>query len=124
MVIIVIADEIFHRIIGEKSFEFAIKLRGEGFVWRKNNRWALGVLYDPRHGEGLARARGPEQYLIGLARSDALHQLFDGGGLVACGGELGFKSKGLAPFHLLPVAHIRSGVLQDGHLFGRIIAHF
>ena len=123
LVIVVIADEIFHGIIGEKPFEFAIKLGREGFVWRKNNRRALGVLYDPRHGEGLARARGPEQNLIGLSRGDPLHQLFDGGGLVACCGELGFKSKGLAPFHLFPVAHIRSGVLQDGHLFGRIIVH-
>ena len=124
LIIVVIADEIFHRVVRKKPFELAIKLCCEGFVRRKNNRWALGVLYDPRHGEGLACARGSEQDLTGLARIDAPGQLFDGGGLVACCGELGLKSKRLAPFHLFPVAHIRSGILQDGYLFGRIIVHF
>ena len=77
-----------------------------------------------RHGKGLAGTRGPEQDLIGLAGGDALHQLCDSGGLVACCGELSFKPKGLAPFHFFPAPHIGSGVLQGGHLFRRIIVHF
>ena len=52
LVIVVIRDEILHRIIRKEAFEFAIKLCGERFVRRQNEGGALRLGNDLRHGEG------------------------------------------------------------------------
>jgi hypothetical protein len=63
LIIIVVADEIFHRIVGEEALHLAIQLRGEDLVGRQNQRRALSRLNDLRHGEGLARAGDAQQHL-------------------------------------------------------------
>jgi len=68
LVIVVIADEIFDRIVGEEVLELAIKLRGEDLVGGKDQRGALQMVDDARHREGLAGAGDAEQNLIPLPR--------------------------------------------------------
>ena len=64
LIIIIIRDEIFHRIIGEEALKFRIKLRREGFIRRHNQGRALGLLDDFSHSEGLTGTRHAEQNLI------------------------------------------------------------
>ncbi len=66
LVVIVVGDEIFDRVVRKEARELAIELGGERLVGRENERRALGVLDDMRHGEGLARAGDAEQHLVAL----------------------------------------------------------
>ena len=86
LVIVVIGDEIFDRVIREKALELAVKLGGERLVGRQDQRRALRPRNDLRHGESLARAGDAEQHLIALLRLQTFDQFVDGVGLVALGG--------------------------------------
>ena len=83
LVIIVIRDEIFDRIVGKKAREFAIKLRGENLVGRKDQRGPLQFLDHLRHRKCLARAGYAQQHLSAIAFQRAGHQIGDGGRLIA-----------------------------------------
>ena len=87
LVIIVVGDEVFHRVLREKLLELRAQLRGEGLVVRQHERRPLDLFDDARHRERLARARDTEQDLLVEAHLHALRQLFDGLGLVARGLE-------------------------------------
>ena len=52
LVIVIIADEIFDRVVGKEAFKFAIQLRGQNLVRRKDQRWALQRLNDFSDGKG------------------------------------------------------------------------
>jgi hypothetical protein len=69
LVIVVIADEIFDRVVGEEVLELPVKLRGQDLVGRQDQRGALQLLDHLRHGEGLARAGDAKQHLILVARA-------------------------------------------------------
>ena len=60
LVVVVITDEILHRVVREKFAELAVQLRRQGFVGRKNNRRAAQPCDHIGHGEGLARTRHPQ----------------------------------------------------------------
>ena len=66
LIIIIIADEIFNRVIGEEAFEFAVKLSRQNLVRRKDERGSLHRLDHFGDGKGLARTRHAEQHLITL----------------------------------------------------------
>ena len=83
LVVVVIADEIFDRVVREEPLHLAIELRRQRFIGRQNQRRALHVLDDMRHGEGLARAGHAEQHLAALVVADTLGEIGDGLGLVA-----------------------------------------
>ena len=83
LVIIVIADEEFDRIVGEVALELAVELRGEDLVGRHHQRRPLQRLDDLGHGEGLARAGDAEQHLALLAVERLLGQFLDRRRLVA-----------------------------------------
>ena len=85
LVIIVVGDEIFDRVVGKEALELAVELRRERLVGREDQRRALGRLDHLRHGEGLARAGDAEQHLVALVGVDALDQLLDRLRLVALG---------------------------------------
>ena len=104
LVIIVIGDEIFHRIIGEEGFELAVKLGGESLVVGEDQGGALGGLDDLGHCEGLACARRAEENLIPLALLEALDEFRDGGDLIAGGGIFAFDTERLASVEADPVA--------------------
>ena len=71
LVVVVIGDEILHRVVGEEAPELAVELRRQRLVRREDQRRALRRLDHLRHGEGLARAGDAEQHLravVALAR--------------------------------------------------------
>ena len=124
LVIIVVGDEILHRVVREEALELAIELRRESLVGRQDQRRALRRLDDLRHGEGLAGAGDAEQHLIALVRRDALDELPDRLGLVALGLEFrhhleGAPALGLSRPHRTvrtprrPVAQIGVAELQQ-----------
>ena len=83
LVIIVVADEIFDRVVREERLELAVELRGEDLVRRQDQRGALQRLDHLGHREGLARSGDAEQHLVALARQRRLDQFLDRGRLVA-----------------------------------------
>ena len=67
LVIVVVGNEIFHRVFGEELAHFGIKLGGKGFVVRHDDGGAAALRDDVRHGVGFARTGYAEQGLIGKA---------------------------------------------------------
>ena len=89
LVIVVVADEIFDRVVREEALHLAVELGRQRLVRRQDQRRALHVLDDMGHGEGLARAGDAEQDLAALAAAHAFGQFGDGLGLVAGRPEIG-----------------------------------
>ncbi len=83
LVVVVVADEVFHRVVREEPLHLAVELGGERLVGGEDERRALRLLDHLGHGEGLARSGDAEQDLVALARVEAGGQLVYGGGLVA-----------------------------------------
>ena len=81
--VVVIADEIFHRVVREKRLEFLVKLRRERLVVRENQRRLAHVLDDVRHRESLARTGHAKQRLELFSAVKSLGQFLDGFRLVA-----------------------------------------
>ena len=84
LVIIVITDEILHRVLREEFAEFAIKLGGQRLIRRKHDRRSPHLRNHIGHGERLARACDAQQRLKHLPVLHALHQLRNRRGLIAC----------------------------------------
>ncbi len=101
LVVIVIADEIFHGVVGEEALELAIELGGQRLVRRQDQRRALRRLDHLRHGVGLARAGDAEQHLGAVVALDAFDQFGDRGRLVALGLVGGFELEAHAAFGFL-----------------------
>src|SRR5262249_5263833 len=80
---IVVADEIFDGVFGKKRFELVIKLGGQRFVVRQDERGTICLLDDLGHGKRLAGAGDAEEDLMLFASVDAAGKLVNGGGLVA-----------------------------------------
>jgi len=89
LVVVVVADEVFHRVVGEEAFHLAIELRRERLVGGEDQGRLLHRLDHLGHGEGLARAGDAKQHLIAVLGADAAHEFGDRGGLVAGGLVLG-----------------------------------
>ena len=83
LVVVVVRDEIFHRVVGEETPELAIELRGQRLVRRQDDGGALRGLDHLGHGVGLAGAGDAEQHLRAVVALDALDQFGDRGRLVA-----------------------------------------
>ena len=89
LVVVVIGDEIFHRVVGKERLELAVELGGQRLVRRQDQRRALRRLDHLGHGEGLARAGDAEQHLRAVVALDALDQFLDRLRLVALRLEVG-----------------------------------
>ncbi len=83
LVIIVVGNEILHRVFREEPSEFPVELGRQGLVVRQNQGRPPESFDDLCHGKGLARPGDAQQHLVLLAVLDPLGQPFDGGGLVA-----------------------------------------
>ena len=59
LVVVIVGDKIFHRILREIFLELAVELRGKGFVVGNDEGRLLDLLDYICHGEGLARTRNP-----------------------------------------------------------------
>ena len=106
LIIIVIADEIFHGVRREKRLEFLIKLRGQRLVMRQHQRRTAGVLDHLRHGERFAGAGDAQQNLVLLALLQAVEQRRDGGRLIAARLIVDAEPEG----HLFIIRSARDGV--------------
>ena len=85
LVIVVVADEVFHSVLGEKFAELAVQLRCQRLVRRKYDGRPAQPGDHVSHGEGFARARHAQQGLIDLPVVHAFHQFVDGLRLIASG---------------------------------------
>ena len=83
LVVVVIRDEVLHRIARQKLLELAVELRRERLVVREHQRRAAVRGDHVRQRHRLPRARDAEQGLIAPALFDTPGQLLDGAGLVA-----------------------------------------
>ena len=90
LIVIVIADKVFHRVVGEKLLELGAQLGRQGLVVGQNQGGPLGLLDHLRHGKGLAGAGDAQQDLLLQPVLNALRQSGDGLGLVA--GRLVFRN--------------------------------
>src|SRR6185312_11366458 len=114
LVVVVIADEIFDRVVGEEGLELAVELGGQGLVGRQDQGGALGRLDDLGHGEGLAAAGDAQKDLVALGGVDAGHQLGDGGGLVAGGRVVADQLEAAAAFGFFGAGRAVGHELVDG----------
>ena len=85
LVVVVVADEVFDRVIGEELAEFVGELGGQGFIGRHDEGGALDLFDEPGCSGGFAGAGGPEENDVAFAPVDALGEFGNGGGLVAGG---------------------------------------
>jgi hypothetical protein len=117
LVVVVVGDEILHRVVGEERLELAVELGGERLVGGENEGRALGVGDHLRHREGFSRPGDPQKHLVALLAADAVHELGDGRRLVARGLELGLQREPLAALPLLrtgrPVGRPQLAVLEE-----------
>ena len=85
LVVVVIRDEVFNRVVGKELLEFVIELCRQGFVMGQHHGRTVQLLNDLGHGVGLARSGNAQQYLVLLAGIDAASQFSNGVYLVALG---------------------------------------
>ena len=78
LVVVVVGNEVLHRVLREERLHLAVELRGQGLVRRQDQGRALHRLDHLGHGEGLARAGDAEQHLVALVPLQPGHQLADG----------------------------------------------
>ena len=113
LVVIVVGDEIFDRVVGKKAPELAVELRRQRLVGREDQRRALRLLDHLRHGEGFAGAGDAQQNLRAVVAPHAFDQLGDRLRLVALRVEVGFDDEAAAAFGFFrprrPVRHPEGG---------------
>ena len=85
LVVVVVGDEILHRVVGKELLELRAQLGGQRLVVGQHQGGPLHLLDDLGHGEGLAGAGDAQQHLLLQPVLDALRQLGDGLGLVPGG---------------------------------------
>ncbi len=85
LVIVVIADEIFHRVLREEIAEFVEELRRERLVVREHQRRPVHVGDDLGHRERLARAGYAQKHLVLITTFHAAYQMVNGLRLIAAG---------------------------------------
>ena len=83
LVIVVIADKIFHCIMGEKLFEFTVKLGSQSFVVGHDQCWPLYFLDHIGHGVGFPGSGHSQKGLVFFAAVQTTNQFGDGLGLIA-----------------------------------------
>ena len=99
LVVVVVGDKVFHRIVGKKLLELRAQLRGQGFVVGQDQGGTLDLLNDLGHGKGFAGAGHPQKGLFVQSQLHALGQAGDGLGLIPGGSvvadDLKFRHRNL-----------------------------
>ena len=83
LVIVVIRDEILDGVFRKEFAHFRVKLGGECFVGRHDQRRDAEARNDMRHGVGLARSGDAQQCLVDQPVAHPCRQLVNGLGLIA-----------------------------------------
>ena len=91
LVVVVVGDEILHRVVGKELLELGAELGGQGLVVGQHQGGPLDLLDDLGHGEGLARAGDAQKHLMLEALFNALSQRGDGLRLIARGLIIGME---------------------------------
>ena len=73
LVIVVVADEVLHEVVGEEFLELAVELSGEGLVVAQDQGGPSGLSDDVGHREGFAGPRDAEEGLRLGSVVDPLH---------------------------------------------------
>ncbi len=77
LIIIIITDEIFHRIFRKELFEFCIKLSGQRFIGSHHQGRPLHLLDDFGHGKSFTGTGHSQQGLLLVTFKQSLGQLMD-----------------------------------------------
>ncbi len=77
LIVVVVTDEILHRVVWEKVPHFRVELSGKGFIRRHDERRQTGSSDNVRHGVGFAAARHAKQRLGRQAVLNAFDEFFD-----------------------------------------------
>ena len=85
LVVVVVGDEILHRVFREKFLELAAKLGGQSLVVSKDKGGPVQPGNDVCHGKGLARAGYAQKHLLVYSVFNGADQALNGLRLVACG---------------------------------------
>ncbi len=85
LIIIVVGDEVFHRIVRKKLLKLAIKLCCQRLVGSQNQRRLLHLFDDTGHGVGLARSGNAQQHLMRCPLAHTIDQFRNGAGLIPLG---------------------------------------
>ena len=101
LVVIVVGNEVFHRILGEKCTQLCAELGGEGLVVSKNQGGSIQVGNNVCHSKGFTRTGNTEKCLRPLACENALCQSLDRLWLIARRLVIADKLK-LFVKHILP----------------------
>ena len=64
LVVVVVGDEVLHRVFGKQSLEFPIKLGRQCFIGSNHQGRLLDLGYGVCHGKSLARTGDPQQHLV------------------------------------------------------------
>ena len=83
LVVVVVADVVFHGVVREETLHFLVELRRQRLVVTEDERGLPGAGNHVGHGESLARTRHAEQHLRAVAPTDSVGKFLDGFGLVA-----------------------------------------
>ena len=97
LVVVVVGDEVFDRVVREEALEFLIELGGERLVVRHHQRRPVDARDALGHRERLARTGHAEQHLVLVAALEALGQLVDRPGLIAAKLEVGDQFESIVP---------------------------
>ena len=101
-----VADEVLHRIVGEKRAELGTQLCRQRFVVRQHQRGAVALGNDVGHGKGFAAAGHAQQGLAAVTPLHPLHQLRDRLRLVTGGGIVRHQFKFFLCHRFLPSVRI------------------
>lgn len=102
MVVIEVADEVFHGVLWEEGAEFTVELRGEGFVVGEDEGGLAAVGDDIGHGVGFSGTGDAEEHLMRQAFEHAAGQCGDGSGLVAARFVRAVELKGHRKMYFCP----------------------
>ena len=95
LVVVVVGDEVLHRVVRQQLTELSGHLGGQGLVRLKDEGGALDLLDEPGGRRGLAGSRGAKQDDVLLPRPQTLSQLGDRRRLVPAGRVRADDLKGL-----------------------------
>ena len=77
LVIVVVTDEVFDRVVREEGLELSVKLSRKGLVRGDDQGGPVDPCHDVGHGVGLAGAGDAQEHLVLGAPVDLLHQISD-----------------------------------------------
>ena len=83
LIIIVVRNEVFHRVVGEKLPELTAKLSRQGLVVGQYQRGTIQFFDDGGHGKGLAGTGNAQKRLLPQSPVHAVDKTFNGFRLVA-----------------------------------------